>query len=1154
MLPLLAAAVVSLTFTSPPNDPLFEGSGAVDGSQWNLRGTVDPAHPDRGVRGIDAEGAWAVTAGRPDVLIAILDSGVLLTHEDLADNIAINLAEATGAGLVDLDDDGVLTLAEAATIVTDLDLDGAVTPNDVRIFCENGIDDDGNGYIDDTVGWDFEENDDDPTDFYGHGTGRAGIAAAVADNAIGMAGVCPGCRILPVRMGATFVATPDHLAEAIAYAADRGAASTVMATGALGNSAELRAAVAYADAHGVVQCAAIGNEGSRHHHVPQIFEDVIVVAGIRPDETSYSARWIGSNFGAHASVAAPTFVYATQLDGSYRIEGGTSSSVPHCAAVAALVVSRARDLGLTLTPRQVRSILDSTADDAPAFSAERGYGRLNARAAVEAVALPAPPDARILEPHWYRYAPGGAIPVSIAVAGPATALLEMGYGVEPSSWTPVTGAFVEPVPPPAIAPLDDRLGDDGAVTLRLTATSTAGIITLDRRTFFVRADPDLRAGFPLELGSSVEGAPILADLDGDNRPEIVVATSDGSVRAYRGSGAPVTGWPVTLDPSPIVHATAPAHAGGAVPACCATIFAGLAAGDLDGDHLPEIVATSLDGKVYAWHPDGTRVLGFPHATGAPIWASPVLVDFDGAGTLSIVVASYDRRVHVFDGSGVERSGFPVEARDPTATAPRPGLIGAPAAGDLDGDGIPEIVVATTESSGGTLGARGRVYAFRADGSAVPGFPVKPFGILDETFPVVGSGVPSSPVIADLDGDGRVEIVTGHAAGQITAFSADGSIGRGFDHGAFLDGLSPFGPDKTSADPTWELNLLLLAQPVAADLGNSGHLDVISGTMGLHDFNLEELAADPGEALTKLTSLLSVWRHDGRLRAPFPKPIEGWTLFSGVTIADLDADSLPEILAGSDGGWLHAWNARGDEAPGFPKFTGGWLTTAAAVGDLDADGRLDVVTATREGALYAWTTQGASCVNHAAAATWPLLRHDLRNSGDGRTDATPPATVADARVENGRAVFTAVGDDGFTGAATSYDARWSASPITTVAEFAAASAIPAPGGRKAGTRIEAGAGIPASAHVAVLARDDAGNVSPLPDANAAGFPSIGCVDAPVIHLDGGPSGCRCTIGETSTPRPPLGPMLLALLGLALFRRRVSALRGVKPRASLLPRTD
>ena len=189
---LLAATVSSTTIVTPPNDPLYSGA-APQGGQWNLMGTVDPSHPSSGVRGIDAEGAWAISAGRSDVLIAVLDSGVDVTHEDLADNIAINYVEATAAGLVDYDGDGVITLAEAAMIVTDLDGDGRITPEDVRLYCENGIDDDGDGYVDDIIGWDFQDNDNDPMDEYGHGTGRAGIAAAVADDGVGLAGVCPGC-------------------------------------------------------------------------------------------------------------------------------------------------------------------------------------------------------------------------------------------------------------------------------------------------------------------------------------------------------------------------------------------------------------------------------------------------------------------------------------------------------------------------------------------------------------------------------------------------------------------------------------------------------------------------------------------------------------------------------------------------------------------------------------------------------------------------------------------------------------------------------------------------------------------------------------------------------------------------------------------------
>ncbi|HVO31779.1 MAG TPA: FG-GAP-like repeat-containing protein, partial [bacterium] len=943
-----------------------------------------------------------------------------------------------------------------------------------------------------------------------------------------------------MRMGRTFVAVPDKLAEAIAYAADRGAASTVMATGALGNTPAMRDAIEYADSKDVVQCVAIGNEDSRHHHFPQIYQDVIPVTGIKPDPaTSYSARWDGSNFGAHAVVAAPTFVWTTKLGGGYEVDGGTSSSVPHCAAVAALVVSRARDLGLSLSARQVRDILMETADRASEFTADFGFGRLNARAAVEAVGAPRPPDARITAPSWYHDFTSGPIAVGLDVrtAG-AAPTLEMGYGVAPTNWTMVLGTSVNPVPPPLAGdPLDDSAGNAYAVTLRLTTTGSAGTVAVDRRTFFVHDDPGLVPGFPLDVGASAEGSPLLVDLDGDNRAEILLGTSDGRVHAWDHAGHVFPGWPVALDPSPTAHGAAAAYNAGGLATPGATIFSGLAAGDLDGDGLPEVVATALDGKVYAFHGDGSRVAGFPVDLHSPIWASPTLADFDGAGRLSIVVGTYARSVHVLDGSAHERAGFPVSALDPSATSAIAGLIAAPAVGDLDGDGVLDIVIGTTESSGSTLSARGRVYAFHANGAAFSGFPVEPWALTPETFPVVGSGVPNQPLLVDLDGDGKQEIVVGSAAGQIAAFDATGRALRGFDHGEFVDGLSPFGPPRASADPRWQVNLLLLAQPIAADLANSGRPDVIAGTMGLPVADISALGGDSGEALVSLSSLLTVWKRDGHVRAPFPRRLEGWTLFQASTVADLDGDSLPEVIVASDGGWIHAWNARGDEAPGFPRFAGGWLTNVA-VGDLDGDGKNELVTATREGQVFAWTTGAPGCLNGESAARWPMVHHDAHNSGSISTDAVAPAAVADAHVADGRVEFTAVGDDGFSGAAASYDARWSASPILTAAEFAAATPIAVHDAPEAGHVVRSDAGVPPGSFVAVRAKDRAGNVSPVAPAGAA--IAIACASGPVIHLDGARTrGCGCDLAATarSSSASSLAPlMLLAAALLAGVRQR------------------
>ena len=1140
---VLAAAGVAV---APPDDPLFQQGGAF--GQWNLMGTEHPSYPEAGVRGIDAEGAWAITRGRPEVLLAVIDSGVRLDHPDIAANVDLNLAECEAVGVVDSSGDGVLLLSEAAPAVGDLDEDGAVTPLDVIVGCSNGVDDDANGYVDDVAGWDFQDDDNDPTDVFGHGTGRAGISAAVADNGIGMAGVCPGCRVLPVRLGRTFVATPDKLAEAIGYAADRRAAAAVLATGSLGNSSTLRAAVDWADERGVVLCVAIGNERSRHHHFPQSYENAVAVAGVTYEEpedpVDFSGRWLGTNFGAHAAVAAPTFVWSTLLDGTWGEQGGTSSSAPHCAGVVGLIASRAKDLGLTLSARQVRSILVNTADDAPGFSPYKGAGRMNAFEAVSAVdPLLVPPDARIASPRWYAHLPPGIVQVDVLADPAAVVTLDFGYGVTPEAWEPIPAGSFTPAPPPAPDPLADELGDAFAVTVRMTATAASGSVTTDRRTFFVQSDPDARAGWPVELGSSAEGTAVLADLDGDNRLETIAATSDGRVHALTVDGMPLAGWPVSLGPPRVVHGDAAAHVAGGVPTCCSSLFSGVAAGDLDGDGLPEVVAAALDGRLYAWHGDGAAVATLERDLGAPVWGSPVLADLDADGALDVLVATYAREVHAIGADGAPLPGWPVLAVDSSANAAVPGLVATPAAGDVDGDGAIDVVVATTEAAVDGLFSRGRVYAWHADGTPFAGFPVAPFGMMPETFPVVGSGVGTRPVLADLDGDGAREILAAHAAGQLIAFRADGTPAVPFDHGALLDKFSPFGPPEEEADPRFELNLALLSQTAVADLSNDGRPEIVLGTMAIPEVDLFELAEDPGEALASLQTSLTVWNADGRVREPFPLPLDGWTLFAGATVADLDADTLPEVLLPTDGGWVHAWNARGESPMGFPRFTGGWTGPAATVGDLDADGRLDVVTGTREGVLYAWATAGAACVNGRSAALWAGLHHDAHNSGAPGTDAVAPAAVADARIEDGRIVFTAVGDDGFAGAADRYDARWSASPILTEADFAAAASVEVTGSPDVGETVRAGSELPSNAFVAVVARDDAGLRSPLPAPGAASVPGDPCVRADVIRLDGGAPGtpgCACAIpsGGPGSPRAPV--VLGAVLAfLALARRRRAA---------------
>ncbi|MCB0371363.1 MAG: S8 family serine peptidase, partial [Bdellovibrionales bacterium] len=136
-----------------------------------------------GLKKINTEDAWDLTQGE-GVVVAVVDTGLDLTHADIAENVWTNEGEIPG----------------------------------------NGIDDDQNGYIDDVHGWDFGDQDNDVDDFQGHGTHVAGTIAAVGNNSEGIIGVAPKSKIMPVKGFSSYGGgTTSSLAAAIVYAAMNGA-------------------------------------------------------------------------------------------------------------------------------------------------------------------------------------------------------------------------------------------------------------------------------------------------------------------------------------------------------------------------------------------------------------------------------------------------------------------------------------------------------------------------------------------------------------------------------------------------------------------------------------------------------------------------------------------------------------------------------------------------------------------------------------------------------------------------------------------------------------------------------------------------------------------------------------------------------------------
>jgi subtilisin family serine protease len=322
-----------------PNDPRFP-------EQYHLRntgqsgGTVDAD--------IDADEAWDINAGSADVVVGILDSGTDIDHVDLVDNLWKNSGE---------------------------------TP-------DNGKDDDGNGFVDDYDGWDFEGNDGDPRSTNGHGTQVAGIVAARTDNGTGVAGIAggmdasDGARMMPVKVG-TSGPIGSILDDAIIYAADNGAHVITMSL-SVGSSAAIDDALDYAyNTKGVFIDCASGNNYSSSVSYPANNPNVMAVGAT----DRYDNRASYSNYGTDLEVVAPgSSILSTGLYDSYTTGSGTSFAAPCVAGTAALILSR----NGSVSNVTVRQTLQDTCDDvgSAGHDLQTGHGRINARAALDATPSP----------------------------------------------------------------------------------------------------------------------------------------------------------------------------------------------------------------------------------------------------------------------------------------------------------------------------------------------------------------------------------------------------------------------------------------------------------------------------------------------------------------------------------------------------------------------------------------------------------------------------------------------------------------------------------------------------------------------------------------------------------------------------------------------
>lgn len=748
--------------TVAPNDPYYSSSGSFKSGLRDLWG----------LQNINPEPAWNVTTGSNEVVIADIDTGVDRNHRDLASNMWVN-------------------------------------PREIP---DNNVDDDLNGYVDDYHGWDFNGGDKDPMDDHGHGTHTAGTIAAAGNNGTGVTGVNWVSKILAIKfLNSAGSGYMSRGALAIIYAADNGAKITSNSWGCQCYSQLVDDAFKYAHQKGVVNIAAAGNSSSPTTvFYPASSDYVITVAA--HDVNNKKASF--SNFGRKSLISAPGVdilslrsatgsmcTTAITVASEYCYVSGTSMAAPHVAGIAGLILARnstsineqvAGVVGQVLAPppsytnERVRQVLEQSGRTGYLYTPANDGGNTKLADATLALAQPEPLVPFISFPRSNHKHNGSKFDIRGTVSGQIFATYRVeAWGYKQNGFsidydpTPIAlrpAITLQPINDSILAEFDPQKVNDGDYEIRLVASSVSGV-EYSNTIYSIKVD-NFAATIKQPMLRITDGASIT----GFAKVQGTTLTFDRYELEWRRNGQGESDWARTL--LTLTNNGGSQISDGEIARMNTTGFQ-------HGEKIEirlRVYATDGVFESYTKRITLSQNLlnGWPKSYSGPGYSFSSYVqeaDLDKDGNTDIISTPFGNQIEVFNPDGSYKSGFPANV----------GVGGELITGgevniaDLDGDGKQEIII------GAYLGNRFSIYIFRSDGSKHPKWPRKTF---------TNCTACSKPHIAagDLNGDGIKELVWArgdyrgigfHSSLELHAFNIDGTYATGFPQKNYLSDLTGF---------------------------------------------------------------------------------------------------------------------------------------------------------------------------------------------------------------------------------------------------------------------------------------------------------------------------------------------------------------------------